>query len=111
MEPSQEQNEKSVSTSDHLRPYKGARVYWPPDIPHNILDDLIDKSSSLLIEHNIDQEGVEIAKKLKHHMDENYEPYWHVVCGRNFGCYSIHESRRFAYFYIGSTSFLVYKSG
>lgn len=44
-------------------------------------------------------------------MDRTYEPYWHVICGRNFGCYAIHEKRSFLFFYLGNIAFLMYKGG
>jgi dynein light chain LC8-type len=49
--------------------------------------------------------------ELKKHMDQTFGPYWHVVCGKNFGCYAIHNSRCFIFFYIESVAYLFYKSG
>lgn len=45
-------------------------------------------------------------------MDSKYKPYWHVVCGKNFGCYAIHESRNFIFFKLPEgVSFMLYKAG
>jgi len=46
-------------------------------------------------------------------MDTNFEPYWHVFLGKNFGCQAIHEQNRFVYFTLSEPfkiSFLVYKA-
>jgi hypothetical protein len=49
------------------------------------------KAREILSKYDVDSQGLAIAEELKHYMDENFRPYWHVVCGRHFGCYSIHE--------------------
>ena len=45
-------------------------------------------------------------------MDEMYEPYWHVFCGKAFGCHAVHEKSRFAYFSFdhNKIALLVYKA-
>lgn len=52
-----------------------------------------------------------MAEKLKREMDLKYKPYWHVVCGKNFGCYAVHENRNFIFFVLDGISFLLYKAG
>jgi hypothetical protein len=44
-------------------------------------------------------------------MDQKYKPYWHVVCGKNFGCHAVHEARNFIFFTIESISYMLYKAG
>lgn len=44
-------------------------------------------------------------------MDEKYGQYWHVVCGRHFGSYSVHESKNFIYLYYENVAYLLYKAG
>ena len=45
-------------------------------------------------------------------MDTNFEPYWHVFLGKNFGCQAVHEQNRFVYFTFeeNKISFLIYKA-
>ena len=40
----------------------------------------------------------QIANIVKKHMDETWEPYWHVFLGKSFGCHAVHERNRFVYF-------------
>ena len=111
MDGEQANGQKEVNTTDALRDYKNVRVLWPLNCPDDILDATIKEASRLLEEHDIDTEGVQIAEKLKKYMDTNYEQYWHVVCGKHFGCYTIHETMRFIYFYLENIAFMCYKSG
>jgi dynein light chain LC8-type len=107
-----DKNEKEVNTSENLKFYRGARVFWPPDCPDDILDAAIAKARRLLAERpDPDEAGLQIATEFKKYMDSTYEPYWHVVCGRHFGCYAVHTAKRFIYFYIDNMAFLLYKSG
>ncbi|MCL4127215.1 UNVERIFIED_CONTAM: hypothetical protein GTU68_004237, partial [Idotea baltica] len=50
------------------------------------------------------------AEHLKKYLDTNYEQYWHVFLGNNFGCHSVHEKNRFMYFYYKKIAFLIYKA-
>ena len=102
---------KEVNTTDSLRYYKNARVLWPLDIPDDVLDATINEANSLLMVMNVDSQGQIIAELLKKFMDEKFEPFWHVVCGKHFGCYAIHENKRFIYFYLDNVAFMCYKSG
>jgi len=54
---------------------------------------------------------IKVAGHLKKWLDDTYEPYWHVIFGRNFGTYVVHEKSRFLYFYIEKDAFLMYKAG
>ncbi|CAD8056195.1 unnamed protein product [Paramecium sonneborni] len=49
------------------------------------------------------------GRTFKKYLDTNFEPYWLVFFGKNFGCHSIHEKRRFIYFYIDKIAYLFYK--
>ena len=103
-------NDKSISTSSQLKTYRDVRVLWPPECPDDILDYVIMQVKRLMGEFDIDKDGLEIAMRLKRIMDEMYEPYWHVICGRNFGSNAVHESNRFIFLTLDRASFLVYKS-
>jgi AAA+ superfamily predicted ATPase len=52
----------------------------------------------------------EMAHYLKNKFDSTYEPTWHCVIGRNFGSYVTHEKTCYAYFYIGQTGILIFKT-
>ena len=38
---------------------------------------------------------------LKKHCEDLFGDTWMTVIGRNFGCYCIHESKNFLFFYLG----------
>merc|ERR1712167_337998 len=94
------------------KPFKGAKVNWPADMPSDMLEDAIQVSKKALEEHDFETQGIDIAQAVKKHMDENYEPYWHVFCGKAFGCHAVHERNRFCYFSFDASkiAFLVYKA-
>ena len=94
------------------KPFKGAQVLWPPDIPDDILEDVVTVATEALEGKNFEEEGVEVARIVKQHMDEKWEPYWHVFLGKSFGCHAVHEKKRFVYFTFeeSNISFLIYKA-
>eukprot|EP00345_Euplotes_harpa_P002576 CAMPEP_0168323484 /NCGR_PEP_ID=MMETSP0213-20121227/3511_1 /TAXON_ID=151035 /ORGANISM="Euplotes harpa, Strain FSP1.4" /LENGTH=105 /DNA_ID=CAMNT_0008325569 /DNA_START=29 /DNA_END=346 /DNA_ORIENTATION=- len=94
------------------KPFRGAQVLWPPDIPDDILEDIVTVSADALNGKNFEEEGVEIARIVKQHLDEKWDPYWHVFLGKSFGCHAVHEKKRFVYFTFeeSNISFLIYKA-
>ena len=52
------------------KPFKGAQVLWPPDIPDDILEDAVTISAEALHGKSF-EEGVEIARIVKQHLDKN----------------------------------------
>lgn len=80
------------------KPFKGAKVDWPADMPDDMLEDAITVAKNALETHDFEEQGVEIAQIVKKHMDERWEPYWHVFLGKSFGCHAVHERNRFVYF-------------
>mmetsp|Transcript_98964 Transcript_98964/g.171489 ORF Transcript_98964/g.171489 Transcript_98964/m.171489 type:complete len:109 (+) Transcript_98964:119-445(+) len=90
----------------------GAKILWPPDIPDDMLEDAVRVAHQSMEEFpNAEREGPRIAEKIKKHFDEKWGPYWHITCGKNFGCHAVHEKQRFVYFYIGTNfAFLMYKA-
>eukprot|EP00345_Euplotes_harpa_P007037 CAMPEP_0168332924 /NCGR_PEP_ID=MMETSP0213-20121227/9273_1 /TAXON_ID=151035 /ORGANISM="Euplotes harpa, Strain FSP1.4" /LENGTH=105 /DNA_ID=CAMNT_0008337093 /DNA_START=29 /DNA_END=346 /DNA_ORIENTATION=+ len=94
------------------KPFRGAQVLWPPDIPDDILEDIVTVSADALNGKNFEEEGVEIARVVKQHLDEKWDPYWHVFLGKSFGCHAVHEKKRFVYFTFeeSNISFLIYKA-
>ena len=91
--------------------FKGAQVLWPPDIPDDILEDVVEVAAKTLEEKSF-EEGVEVARIVKQHLDEKWDPYWHVFLGKSFGCHAVHEKERFVYFTFeeSNISFLIYKA-
>ena len=91
--------------------FKGAQVLWPPDIPDDILEDVVTIAAETLSSRSF-EEGVDVAKIVKQHLDEKWEPYWHVFMGKSFGCHAVHEKKRFVYFTFeeSNISFLIYKA-
>ncbi len=93
-------------------------------MPDDMLEEVISIAKKALDEHDFEEEGVEvsywrrnrfefqIARIVKQHMDEKWEPYWHVFLGKSFGCHAVHERNRFVYFTFDSSniSFLIYKA-
>ena len=94
------------------KPFKGAMVQWPADMPDDMLEDAIAVSRQHLDENEFEADGVKIAETIKKHMDTKWEPSWHVFLGKSFGCHSVHEKNRFVYFTFehNKISFLIYKA-
>jgi dynein light chain LC8-type len=103
-------DDKFKNSQNNYLPFNGAMVLWPPDCPDNILKDAIE-----LVKRNTrdqsDTEGAKLAEVLRMEIEEKHQPHWHVVCGKNFGCYAIHEMRRFIFFYYNNSAYLFYKAG
>ena len=107
-----------------------AQVLWPPDMPDDMLEDVIAtaeiacKTYSTSVEEEGDKvlsyynkklrSAEQIAEFIKKHMDEKWEPHWHIFIGKSFGCHAIHEKNRFVYFSMApdkvKTYFLIYKA-
>ena len=94
------------------KPFKGAQVLWPADMPDDMLEDAIAIAKKSMDEYEFEINGVDIAEKVKKHMDSKWEPSWHVFLGKSFGCHSVHEKNRFVYFTFEEKkiSFLIYKA-
>ena len=94
------------------KPFKGAQVLWPADMPDDMLEDAIAVSKQAMDDNDFETNGVEIAKTVKVHMDSKWEPSWHVFLGKSFGCHAVHEKNMFVYFTFehNKISFLIYKA-
>eukprot|EP00929_Paragymnodinium_shiwhaense_P046232 TRINITY_DN23535_c0_g1_i1.p1 TRINITY_DN23535_c0_g1~~TRINITY_DN23535_c0_g1_i1.p1 ORF type:complete len:109 (+),score=44.25 TRINITY_DN23535_c0_g1_i1:107-433(+) len=89
----------------------GCRILWPPDFPDDMLEDAVKIAHEAVEEFGkSDQNAGQIAQKLKTHFDANWEAYWHITVGKNFGCHAVHEKHRFLYFYIDQLAFMLYKA-
>ena len=94
-----------------FRTFWDARIEWPPDMPDDMLEAAINSAKEAMKKHDIEKEGQDIAKAIKAEFDEKWQPYWHVVIGKNFGTQCTHETRRYVHFYLGKWAFLIYKMG
>ena len=94
------------------KPFKGAQVLWPADMPDDMLENAISVSKNAIEGKDFEAEGVDIAREIKEHMDAKWEPSWHVFLGKAFGCHAVHEKNRFVYFTFEASkiSFLIYKA-
>ncbi len=56
------------------KPFKGAQVLWPADMPDDMLEDAIAIAKKSLDENEFESDGVKIAEEVKKHMDKKWEP-------------------------------------
>ncbi|MCQ2820375.1 MAG: hypothetical protein MJ252_24170 [archaeon] len=54
--------------------------------------------------------GPEFCKLIKGTLDDHYGPAWHVIVGKNFGCYAVHDKNKFAHFTYKGYTYLIYKT-
>ena len=85
----------------------GAQVKSPVDMPDDMLKDAIHVVGAELdamkaANKSIEEDGLAICERVKHHFDKTWSPYWHVIIGNNFGSFCTHEMRGYIYFYYGS---------
>ena len=57
---------KSIEMSEEKasvkKPFKGAKVDWPADMPDDMLEDAITIAKKALDEHDFEEQGVEVGK-------------------------------------------------
>lgn len=56
------------------------------------------------------QIGPEFCKFIREKLDSLYGPAWHVIVGKNFGCYAVHDKNKFAHFTYKGYTYLIYKT-
>ena len=44
------------------KPFKGAKVDWPADMPDDMLEDVITVAKKALDEHEFEEHGVEVSR-------------------------------------------------
>ena len=99
-----------------MRPYFfgqwGAKVKMPSDMPDDMLKDAVMTAQKAIEDcANFEADGLEIAESIKKQFDERWQPFWHVIVGRNFGSFVTHETRMFIYFYLDDKAVMMYKAG
>lgn len=109
-------NESQVTTDNQngegqntLLPFNGAKVQLPCHCPDDVLTFVIEAVKQL--RKDSQNSDLDIVEKIRDSMDKEYGPYWHVVCGKNFGSYAIHQQQQFMFFYYQELAYLVYKAG
>merc|ERR1711957_329794 len=58
----------------------------------------------------IQQKEQEAAEEIKQAMDKKYMPSWQCIVGRGFKAGVTHETKHFAYFYIGALAVLIFRT-
>ena len=53
------------SKKQQTKPFKGAMVNWPPDMPDHMLESVIQVAKEQMAQLDFESEGVEIAKNIK----------------------------------------------
>lgn len=54
--------------------------------------------------------GQNFCKFIREKLDRFYGPAWHVIVGKNFGCYAVHDKNKFAHFTYKGYTYLIYKT-
>ena len=78
------------------------------EMPETMATDVQDYAVKAIQEFKSEND---IANAIKKYMDSQHTPTWNVMCGRSFGAYVTHESKRYIYFSIGHLSILCWKCG
>merc|ERR1719456_2112773 len=78
------------------------------EMPDTMARDAVDYAIKAMQEFKTEND---IANAIKKYMDQHYTPTWNVMCGRSFGAYVTHETKRYIYFSIGHLSILCWKCG
>jgi dynein light chain LC8-type len=94
-------------------PLQGADKYTKATIktiemPEGMANDVQDYAVKAIQEFKSEND---IANAIKKYMDSQHTPTWNVMCGRSFGAYVTHESKRYIYFSVGHLSILCWKCG
>lgn len=57
-----------------------------------------------------DSEGSKTCNLIREKLDRVFGPAWHVIIGKNFGCYAVHDKNKFVNFTYRNNTYLVYKT-
>ncbi|CAL9730961.1 dynein light chain 1, cytoplasmic [Monosporozyma unispora] len=52
----------------------------------------------------------DVSHEIKIKLDQEFEPTWHVIVGKNFGSFVTHEQGHFLYCYHGPWAVLLFKT-
>mgnify|MGYP001454689973 CR=1 FL=1 len=91
----------------------GAKVKQPCNMPHDMLEELVKKTTKILSGVNageLQEKGPEIVKQIKVDADAKWGGNWHVIVGKNFGCHATHRSRHFVFFYVSDVATMIFKT-
>eukprot|EP00441_Pelagodinium_beii_P033422 CAMPEP_0197649568 /NCGR_PEP_ID=MMETSP1338-20131121/28878_1 /TAXON_ID=43686 ORGANISM="Pelagodinium beii, Strain RCC1491" /NCGR_SAMPLE_ID=MMETSP1338 /ASSEMBLY_ACC=CAM_ASM_000754 /LENGTH=90 /DNA_ID=CAMNT_0043223795 /DNA_START=62 /DNA_END=334 /DNA_ORIENTATION=- len=78
------------------------------DMSDTLQTDVVECAKTAMDRYNTEKD---IANFVKKELDKMHSPFWHVICGRNFGSYVTHETKHFIYFYIDELAVLAFKAG
>ena len=70
---------------------------------NNILDLTISMSKDTPV-------SKDFCRFIREKLDRVYGPAWHVIVGKNFGCYAVHDKNKFVKFKYKENTYLIYKT-
>ena len=74
------------------------------------LNDAWDAQKNAQGEVDFDAKGQTIAADMRKALEEEFDPTWHVIAGRNFGSAVTYQSNHFLYFSKHQIHFLIVKT-
>ncbi len=77
------------------------------DMPEEMQEEIVALARRALVEYEREKAMAEFLKK---ECDRLYGPAWQCIVGKSFGSFVTHEAKRFFYFYIQDTAFLLFKT-
>jgi len=78
------------------------------DMPHRMRDDAVIFTLEALERYTVEQN---VATYVKFRMDTSYEPQWHVIVGRSYGCKVTHEFHMCLLLSFHGLKILIFKAG
>ena len=73
-------------------------------------DEELNVIMDLAISFSKNTEGPQTCQFIREKLDRLYGPAWHVIVGKNFGCYAVHDKNKFVNFTYNGYTFLIYKT-
>jgi len=80
----------------------GVNIREPQEMSDSMTKFTIDATEKAFVDHpDFDKDGSLIAADIRKALEDQYEPCWQVVLGRNFGSHVTYQSNHFINFYRG----------
>ncbi|KAL7063987.1 hypothetical protein AAHC03_04799 [Spirometra sp. Aus1] len=87
---------------------EGRAIVKNADMPEDMQQDAVEVATTAINHNSVEKD---IAAEIKKEFDRRFNPNWHCIVGRSFGCYVTHETKCFIYFLMGQLAILLFKSG
>merc|ERR1711959_188385 len=78
------------------------------DMNKEMLDFAINTAAAAI--EKITQKEQEAAEEIKAAMDKRFHPSWQCIVGRGYKAAVTHETKHFAYFYVGALAVLIFRT-